>query len=494
MNLSKISKFIIIFLFSFSNFLFSTNNSVLYLRNADSLTINPYESWDFESSEVLYHIFEGLVTYDNKTLKILPCLSYKWETNEKKDRWIFYLRKGIRLHNNEELDADLVVNNFKFKINYKSTKLKYLTSLIKNVKKINKYAIEFDLHKGSIDFLYTLTNISMFIFSSNMLKNNFKNIYGTGPFKFLKWEKNRELTLIANKNYWRKNVKINKITFRKNKSSKWKILQLKNGDCDLTELNSLEEVMEVRNIKNIKIKKKSGFNTKYIVFNTNKEPFKNINARRLINYLLNRETLKKYYFQDIGISAKTFIPYYFLNNKVIKFKHFKNIKLSNKKHMVIKAFVNNKMSHEIAILKNLSKRLKKYNYKIKLIELSFKKYAEVFDNEVYDMAIAGWIADYPSCYSYYYPIFTKNKFNRSFFYDKNLINLIKELRFSKDKKETSKICSKIEKIISIKIPIIPLYHSNYIVGIKKSLKGVKLSPLNIINLSDSYWENKNEEK
>jgi len=494
MNQSNASKFIIIFLLTFSNLLFTTNNSVIFLRNVDSITINPYKTWDFASSEVLYHIFEGLVTYDYKKINILPSLAYKWESNEKKDKWIFYLRKGIRFHNNEELDADLVVKNFKFKMNYKSTKLKYLTSLIKDVIKRDKYTIEFDLNTGSIDFLYTLTNISMFIFPSNMLKMNFKNIYGTGPFKFLKWEKNKELVLVANKNYWRKKIRINKIIFRKNKSSKWKILQLKNGDCDLTELSSLEEVMEVRNIKNIDIKKKLGFNIKYIILNTKKEPFKNINARRLIYNLLNRLPLKRYFFQDIGISAKTFIPYYFLKNEEIKIKYFKNIKFPKKKYTLIKAFVNNKMAHEIAILKNLSKRLKKYNYKMDLREISFKEFANVLDNKEYDMAVVGWIADYPSFYSYYYPIFTKNKLNRSFFYDKNLIKLIENLRFSKDNKDIIKKCLKIEKIITKKIPIIPLYHLNYIIGAKKSLKGIKLSPFHYLNLTDSYWENENEKK
>ena len=50
-------------------------------------------------------LFDGLVDYDPRTLKVVPAVAEKWESEEDGKVWIFHLRKGIKYHDASELTA-----------------------------------------------------------------------------------------------------------------------------------------------------------------------------------------------------------------------------------------------------------------------------------------------------------------------------------------------------------------------------------------------------
>ena len=81
-----------------------------YAFQGDLNALDPYTLNETFTLGALGNVMEGLTKRD-KDLKIIPGLAERWEVLEP-TRWRFYLRKGVKFHNGDELTADDVVFTF----------------------------------------------------------------------------------------------------------------------------------------------------------------------------------------------------------------------------------------------------------------------------------------------------------------------------------------------------------------------------------------------
>ena len=78
----------------------------------DAKTLDPHQAVDTLSFIVTKHINEPLVTVDGKTKELVPVLAERWEILDPQT-YKFYLKKGVKFHNGEELTAEDVVFSLK---------------------------------------------------------------------------------------------------------------------------------------------------------------------------------------------------------------------------------------------------------------------------------------------------------------------------------------------------------------------------------------------
>src|SRR5438552_13276157 len=55
---------------------------------------------------VLKPMLENLLSRDLKTGELAPLLAERWEVLDEGKAWRFYLRKGVRFHNGQEMTAE----------------------------------------------------------------------------------------------------------------------------------------------------------------------------------------------------------------------------------------------------------------------------------------------------------------------------------------------------------------------------------------------------
>ncbi len=108
----------------------------------DAKTLDPHQAVDTLSFIVTKHINEPLVTVDGRTKQLVPVLAEKWEILDQQT-YKFYLKKGVKFHNGEELTAEDVVFSLKRAASpdsvYAKSKGKYID--IDGLKIIDKYTL-----------------------------------------------------------------------------------------------------------------------------------------------------------------------------------------------------------------------------------------------------------------------------------------------------------------------------------------------------------------
>lgn len=82
----------------------------------DPKTFNPITANETSSTDVIAHIFQGLISYDPLKQELIPALAESWEHSEDFLTWTFHLRKGVLWNDGQPFDADDVL--FTFEIIY----------------------------------------------------------------------------------------------------------------------------------------------------------------------------------------------------------------------------------------------------------------------------------------------------------------------------------------------------------------------------------------
>jgi ABC-type transport system substrate-binding protein len=160
------------------------------------------------------HIFDGLVRLD-KNLHIQPALAEYWEISSDKKIYTFYLRKGVKFHHGTELTAGDVkyslerildkdtnspyyqffVNRVEGAADFRAGKL----SEVKGFRVINELTFEMRLTKPFVSALYLMSmNFCKILPREKAIeegRNFFRKPSGTGPFMFDFWVRTTKLEI-----------------------------------------------------------------------------------------------------------------------------------------------------------------------------------------------------------------------------------------------------------------------------------------------------------
>ena len=88
------------------------SQTLVVVLSSDAITFDPGAQNDSYSANAMLQMYEGLVTLSQSN-EVIPVLAENYEISSDGMNYVFYLRKGIKFHNGEELTADDVVFSFK---------------------------------------------------------------------------------------------------------------------------------------------------------------------------------------------------------------------------------------------------------------------------------------------------------------------------------------------------------------------------------------------
>lgn len=477
-------------------------NSIIYLRPADAINLNPWQADDFYSNEIAANIFEGLVRFKKNSTAIEPCLATSWSVKKNGKLWQFKLRRGVRFHDNSPFTAQAVLDSFQSRLGKQQIlyqRMSSLFSFITSIRSSDPYSVEIILDRPYAPFLIALADSAAFIQSPTAGKSSPYLPVGTGPFRFSGWSKGKSLILTRNTDYWAGTGNVEKIIFKVMTDSLGRLLQIKNGSADMTAIQSSKEYEELSLRNEIAILSNPSISTHYLAFNTRKKPFDRKEIRTAFLHIINKENMVKKIFQKLADPAYAPLPLpIFPGGKPASLQSFN---LQAARTLLKKGGMENGFDctlhfadgqegiEEIADL--LAVYAKKIKINIKKIKLPFAELVKIANRGEHDLLIMGWFTG-PDPDFFLYPLFTFSAGNRNrFFYENpDLTRLLDLGKITLNVQKRNQIYLDALAILEKDVPWIPLFHLIDTMACSKKISGLGFSPLGHVLFRDVTKESK----
>ena len=220
----------------------------------DLKSLDPYSLNETFTHGVLGNVYEGLVKRD-KDLKIIPGLAERWEILEP-TRWRFYLRKGVKFHNEEDFTADDVVFSAD-RARGPSSDVKTRLPADAKVVKVDDYTLDFILSGPNPilnyewDTWYILSkkwseeNNSLTAQPQAGQQMNYAALHanGTGPFIITEHQAGVRTIFKRNPNWWGKlESNFDEVIFTTISNDATRVAALLSGDVDWADPIPLQDV------------------------------------------------------------------------------------------------------------------------------------------------------------------------------------------------------------------------------------------------------------
>ncbi len=293
----------------------------------DPATFDPARISDIYSRSVSQQVFDGLVQFD-QTLAITPALAQFWKSSRDGLIWTFMLRKGVKFHHGREVTADDVVYSFtrildpktksgaadlflgiKGAREFREGRAKYISGL----SALDRHTIRVVLNEAQVPFVSVLAVGHAKIVPKDVVEREGEGFgahpIGTGPFRFERWERGKEIVLTANPDYYDGPPRLSRVVYRIFQGEQFDAMyeEFKKGNLEDAPLPTRDYRRIVNSGDYIYVKRPM-LGLRFYGLNTRVKPLDDRRVRQAFIYAMNREALLEEVFLGRNILARGVLP------------------------------------------------------------------------------------------------------------------------------------------------------------------------------------------
>ncbi len=297
----------------------------------EPVQLDPAIITDGISQRITSQIFDGLVKYKGSTTEVEPNLAEKWEVSRDGKVWTFHLRRNVKFHDGNPLDAAAVVWNFErwWKSNHPQHENQVKAgqtfeywegqfggfddkSIVSKVEAIGSHTVRITLKEPQAPFLANIAIFSFGIASPKAVEKwgtEFgKHPVGTGAFRSLEWKPNQEVILEANPDYWGLKPKVKRVVVRNIKDNSQRLAALKAGEIHGMEGLNPDDIKVVKSDPSLQLLLRPTNTTGYIAFNYKVKEFQDKRVRQAFAHAIHKKAVVDALYGGTGLVATQFQP------------------------------------------------------------------------------------------------------------------------------------------------------------------------------------------
>ncbi len=472
-------------------------------------TIDPGLADGNVEHRVIVSLFDGLTTYNPKTMIAVPALAEHWTVSPDGKVYTFTLRKNATWSNGTPITAQDFVYAWQRVLNPKTAaKFAHHLFILKNaegyntgkitdptqlgVKAKDPATLVVTLEHPAPYFLYLTSHYPYFPVPRDVVKKfgvNWtrpENIVVSGPFMLKEWVPQKGITMAKNPRYWdAAAVKAPGITFVPVEDSDTALKMFDGGQLDT--------VWNVPTLKTPELRKRADYRSGpllasyYIWINTALPQFKDPRVRRALALAIDRNLLTDKFLHGIHTPISTYVPPNipgYTPPKGLDYNPAEAKKLLaeagvDPASMQVEILYNTQDMHKTVA--EVVQQMWKQNLGINatLHNEEWKSYLKDLHQVNFVLARGAWGGDYPDATTFLDNLTSSSPQNNSNWKSPKYDALIDQAHHEPDVAKRAKLLQDAEAVILTEVPLIPLFQQNKDYIIAPALKGYYPNSLDV---------------
>jgi peptide/nickel transport system substrate-binding protein len=270
--------------------------------------LDPRVGLDGQSERVDSLIFDDLLTR-GADLNVAPGLAERWEVADPLT-YVFHLRHGVYFQNGRPLTARDVKWTFDSLLEGKIRSTK--AAVYKPVDRIetpDDYTVIFHLKEPFAGLLWNVSDGAIGIVPYGSLGEMSQHPVGSGPFRFISAETDKEVVLERNDLYWGEKAKLERVRLAVVPDATTRALELRKGSADAA-IDSLtpDTVLTLSSEPSLEVQRAPGTVLAYLGFNLHDPILKDVRVRQAIACALDRQQMIDYLWRGEARLARSVLP------------------------------------------------------------------------------------------------------------------------------------------------------------------------------------------
>jgi len=301
---------------------------------SDPPTLDPMHVTDTVSDTVVRRVFNGLVRFSPQ-LEIVPDLAENWLVSEDGLTYKFFLRRGVKFHHGRELSAQDFLYSLRrildaraaqaagdvpseraqmlFPVKGAQAFFAGKASDLPGLEAPDEHTFIIRLEHKYAPFLAVLCMSDFVAVPREVVEKDWKGFalhpVGTGPFVFDRWERESEIVLKANRDYWESEVKLDVVVFKIIPDENTRYQAFLTGDLEHTDIpfGKMAAISADPQLSG-RVHGVAAMDMYCYGFNCEREPFTNKLVRLAFNHAVDKESIIRNILEGRGLLQKTYFP------------------------------------------------------------------------------------------------------------------------------------------------------------------------------------------
>ena len=467
-------------------------NSVVMIIESSPTNLDPRVGLDAQSERIDGLIFDDLLTRDEH-LNVKPQLAERWEIPDPRT-YIFNLRKGVTFHDGRTLTSRDVKWTFDSLLGGKIRSTKAAAyRFIDHIDTPDPYTVVFYMKQPFATLLWNLSDGAMGIVPYGSGSEMTQHPIGSGPFRFVSAEQDKQVVIERNDSYWGKKACLQTVRFAVVPDTTTRALELRKGSADLA-INDLtpELVLALQREAGLRVLQGPGTVLSYIALNVRDPILKDQRVRQAIAYAIDRRPMIHYLLRDMARPAFSLlppeswaydgaVPHYDHNPDLARqlleqagYPEINGVRF----HLTMKTSNTEESTRLLATV--LQQQLRDVGIVLDIRTFEFATFFADVTRGEYQVHSLRWVGgnEDPDIFEYVFHSdkFTPHGANRTFYSNPRVDLLIDQARTEMNQKARKELYGEIQQIVAQELPYINLWYWDNVLVHSKRVKNITLDP------------------
>lgn len=283
-------------------------NTMVMIIESSPTNLDPRVGIDAYSERIDDLMFDDLLTRDEH-FNVQPGLAEKWEMPNPLT-YIFHLHRGVQFHDGRALTSRDVKWTFDSLLlgKIRSTK-SAVYRFVDRIDAPDDYTVIFRMKEPFAAMLWNLSDGAIGIVPYGVGEEMSRQPIGSGPFRFISAEQDKEVLIERNDNYWGDKARLAKVRFIVVPDATTRALELRKGSADAA-INAMtaDTVLALERDPTLEVLHGPGSVLGYLAFNVRDPILKDVKVRQALAFALDRRPILQYLWRGFAEPAASVLP------------------------------------------------------------------------------------------------------------------------------------------------------------------------------------------